>query len=71
MGRHANITHDKFPMQGELVGKRVKVCFHYDTDNILFGTLVRNDAEDPMVDIILLDDDRFVLSTECMFTLAE
>lgn len=71
MGKHANITHDKFPMQGEWVGKRVKVCFHYDTDNFLLGTVVRNDTEAPLVDIIKLDDGRFVLTTECMFAPAE
>jgi hypothetical protein len=52
-----------------VLGKRVEVCFHYDTDNMMFGTIIRNDMENPWVTIIKLDDDRIVLTTECQWSL--
>lgn len=68
MGCHDNIRHDKFPKQGRHAGKRVNVCFHYDTTKTLLGAVVRDDAESPGELIIRLDDGRFVRSVECMYS---
>lgn len=69
MGCVKSIGFDKFPEQGAWVGKRVKVCFHYDTQNAIGGEIVRDDVEFPAVTIIRLDDGRYVLATECQYSL--
>lgn len=65
MGVVANVGYDTFPKQGDWLGKRVKVCFRYDTKHTIGGTIVRDDRQEPFVGIIKLDDGRYVLSTEC------
>ncbi len=65
MGCKSNITIDKFPRQGDWLYKTVDVLFHYDSDNIIEGIIVRDDKEDPWVTIIKLADGKYVLSTEC------
>jgi hypothetical protein len=67
MGSHPYITTADFPTQGPHLGERVLVCFHYDTSQSTKGTMVRNDYAAPWVDIIQLDDGRFVLATECQW----
>jgi len=71
MGTQQNITRDRFPAQGKWVGKRVSVCFHYNTHDQVEGTIVRDDSEDPHCTIIRLDDGRHVLATECQYGLKE
>jgi hypothetical protein len=56
-----------FPKQGLHYAKRVQVAFHYDTSKTVGGNVVRDDAEEPWVTIILLDDGRYVLATECQY----
>ena len=68
MGIVENVGFDKFPKQGEWLNKRTKVCFNYDTSNIIMGIIVRDDREEPHKLIIKLDDGRYVLSTECMLS---
>lgn len=69
MGMHQNITLSKFPEQGDWLGKRTNICFHFDTKNQIQGTIVRDDREEPGICIIRLDDGRHVLTTECQHTL--
>lgn len=71
MGNVANITAESFPRQGRNAGKRVKVCFHYDTSKTILGRIVRDDAESPGVGIIALYDGRYVLTTECQYSINE
>lgn len=66
MGIESNIDYNSFPKQGDWLGKRTKVCFKYDTEHIIMGTIVRDDAEHPFKCIIQLDNGSFVLTTECM-----
>ena len=66
MGVQKNISISKFPQQGSWLGKRTKVCFNYDPNSWIMGTIVRDDSEEPFKTIISLDDGRIVLSTECM-----
>lgn len=68
MGVVSNITKDRFPEQGSFLNIRVKAYFHYDTSTVIMGTIVRDDMEKPLRTIIKLDDDRYVLSTECQYT---
>ena len=68
MGCHKNITINTFPKQGSMLGKRTEVCFHYDTSKTIFGTIVRDDAEDPGESIIKLDDGRYIRATECQYS---
>jgi hypothetical protein len=69
MGCHDNITYERFPKQGDWLGKRVDVCFHYDSSRTIGGTIVREDEEAPWLCIIRLDDGRHVLTTECQHTM--
>lgn len=70
MGCHTNITKDLFPKQGSFLDKVVEVCFHYNTKDTIFGRVVRDDTEEPGRMIIRLYDGRYVLSTECQYSLA-
>lgn len=65
MGIVTNIKHDSFPQQGRILRKRVLVAFHHDTDRVVQGVCVRDDAGEPGKTIIQLDDGRHVLATEC------
>ncbi len=71
MGCHKNVGKDKFPKQGEYLGKRCKVIFFYDASSEVMGTVVRDDAEDPWRTFIKLDDGRVVTSTECQYNPTE
>ncbi len=66
MGIQTNISSTEFPKQGSWLGKRTRVCFKFDVEHIIMGTIVRDDLEHPFVTIIQLDDKRVVLATECM-----
>ena len=68
MGIHKNINFDSFPKQGKSVGKRVKVCFNFDTSRIVHGVVVRDDEEEPGEMLIKLDDGRYVRAVECMYS---
>lgn len=69
MGVVKNISISNFPAQGTHLRKRVKVWFHYDVSKFILGTVVRDDMEEPGVEIIRLDDGRHVLSTECQYSI--
>lgn len=69
MGVVKNVGYDEFPKQGPDLGRRVKVCFNYDLGRSLMGIVVRDDVESPAVEIIALDDGRYVLTTECQYSL--
>lgn len=67
MGVCAEISFDTFPEQGGWVGKRVTVCFHYDTSKPIGGEIIRDDLTAPHRMVIRLDDGRVVLSDECQY----
>ena len=71
MGCHHNIDHDKYPKQGTYLNKNVLVTFHYDTEREQKGKILRDDDDDPYRIIILLDDGRVVLGSECQWRLGE
>lgn len=62
------VGFDEFPKQGSYLNLSVKVCFNYDSSKLIGGTVVRDDRDDPFITIIKLDDGRYVLATECMYT---
>ena len=76
MGCIDTITYDKFPKQKDenytypqfKVGSRVKVYYHYDTLKYHYGTIVRDDLEEPFETIIKLDNGRYLRATECQFS---
>lgn len=68
MGSHANISATKFPKQGRYLNKRTRVCFNYDTSQTLWGTIVRNDAEEPFRTLIHLDNGHFLDAVECQYS---
>ena len=72
MGVSKNVGFKEFPKQGSYFGKRVRVfrvCFNYEAQNQIGGVIVRDDVESPFQTIIKLDDQRYVLATECMYQL--
>ena len=71
MGVVQTVSFDSFPKQGSDLNKRTKVCFNYDTSNLIGGTIVREDREEPFLTMIKLDDGRHVLSTECQHTVPQ
>ena len=76
MGCIDTITYDKFPKQKDKnyiypqfkVGSRVKVCYYYDTSKYHYGTIVRDDLEEPFETIIKLDNGRYLRAVECQFS---
>lgn len=67
MGRHINLRANRYPTQGALVGKRVRVFFHDDYACPTLGRIVRDDREEPFRLIVQLDDGRVVTSDECTY----
>lgn len=70
MGVVKTITFDDFPQQNTGafgVGTRVNVFYHYDTNKMHEGTIVRDDTEEPFETIIKLDNGRFLRGTECQY----
>ena len=76
MGCIDTITYDKFPKQKDenykypefKVGSRVEVCYHYDTSKYHYGTIVRDDLEEPFETIIKLDNGRYLRAVECQYS---
>lgn len=68
MGVMQNVSYDKFPKQSDQLYKATKVCFKYDTLNMVDGIIVRDDLEAPFITIIKLGDGRYINSTECQYT---
>mgnify|MGYP007113027159 CR=1 FL=1 len=67
MGIVKNVGYDKFPKQGEWLGKQVEVCFGYDTSKNVRGSIIRCDAEAPFETIILLENGRVIRDVECQY----
>lgn len=77
MGCISTISYDHFPKQTDSsyeyphLGKNVEVCYHYDTSKKHKGVIVRDDREEPFVTIIALETGRYILGTECQFSLVD
>lgn len=77
MGCVNTIAYDSFPKQRDenykypSIGKRVMVCYHYDTSKTDMGYIVRDDIEEPFETIIKLDNGRYVRGVECQYSFAE
>ena len=69
MGISPHINADTYPEQGTFVGRRVKVCYEYDTSRMVEGVILRDDKTEPGLLIIHTDDGRALLGTECMYSL--
>ena len=76
MGCIDTITYDKFPKQKDenykypefKIGSRVEVCYHFDTSKYHYGTIVRDDLEEPFETIIKLDNGRYLRAVECQYS---
>lgn len=68
MGVAANVGFSQFPRQGNMLGRRVNVCFQYDPTKTIDGVCVRNDMVEPFRTIFRLDDGRYVLASECQYS---
>ena len=56
------------PEQGSWLNRDAEVCFHYNTDRIVNGKIVRDDNKEPFRTVIKLDDGRVVYATECQYS---
>lgn len=68
MGCHYKFDIDKYPVQTKYLGKRVKVCFHYNTSEFRIGTICRDDYGEPGLTLIFLEDGRIVTPAECQYS---
>lgn len=74
MGCINTITYHHFPKQNDSscefpsIGKRVEVCYHYNTKYTHMGTIIRDDREEPYETIIKLDNGRYVRGVECQYS---
>ncbi len=68
MGVSQHVGFDRFPEQGSHLGKRVEVCFDYDTSRSIGGRCIRDDMGGDHRTVFLLDDGRVVLATECQYS---
>ncbi len=77
MGCVNTITFDNFPKQKDenyqypSIGKRVRVCYHYDISKADMGYIVRDDREEPFETIIKLDNGRYVRGAECQYSFVD
>ncbi len=71
MGIEKNVEFDKFPEQGIWLGKQVEACFNYDASKILTGKIVREDIEKPYNTIIELENGKYILATECKYSIKD
>jgi len=71
MGCVKTVGFDYFPKQGTFLGKKVNVCFLYDTSRTIEGKIIRDDMEEPFITIIKLADGRHVLATECQYQIID
>ncbi len=69
MGCVKGVGINEFPEQGSYLGRKVTVCFNYNTKDTITGIIVRDDVTEPYKTIIALADGRFVLTTECQYSL--
>lgn len=77
MGVVETIDFDNFPKQADKnykypsLGRRVRVCYKYDTSRCHEGVIVRDDREEPGETIIKLDNGRYIRATECQYSYIE
>lgn len=71
MGSKENINYDQYPKQTNKVGKKVEVCYHYNTSKTHHGFILRDDAEDPYETIFQLENGRVLRSVECHYRFLE
>lgn len=69
MGCEKTINADRYPQQGNFLGRAVDVCFDYDTSCTIQGKVIRDDAEEPGLMLIQLENGWVVRSTECQYKL--
>lgn len=68
MGVVGTISATRWPKQGPHLGRSVQVCFDYDMTVTLAGRVVRDDYEEPWVTLIEMEGGRYVLATECQYS---
>lgn len=73
MGMVSNINNVQFPVQGNFRGKKMKICFNYDTSKKYDAICIRDDAEEPGKMLFsfthpMTGKTEYVLSTECMYS---
>lgn len=75
MGIENKIDINNFPKQYSVkesstggIGRKVEVCFNYQSDKIIEGVIIRDDCEVPYRKIIRLNDGRVILATECQYS---
>jgi len=65
------MTNQILPKQGTNLYKKVSVTFPDEPNHIHYGTIVRDDIEQPNIIIISPKNNSFILSSECQFDIIE
>lgn len=77
MGCVKTIDYNNFPKQKDdnykypSIGKKVRVCYHYNTNYYHYGIIVRDDIDEPFETIIKLDNGRYVRGVECQYSFVD
>lgn len=71
MSFHPNISAEQFVAQDKkLINQSVVVMFQYESAKPRRGTIVRADAQSPFVTIIQMENNQFILGSECSYKIA-
>lgn len=71
MSRFKYLGVNTYPVQNnQLLNKKVVVMLGFESKRPLLGNVIRADAEPPNEVVILLDDQRVVLGSECSYKVA-
>lgn len=67
MGCVNYINYTFYPEQATDLGRKVKVCYYFDSSKVHYGTIIRSDVSEPYLTIIKLDNGRVLLASECQY----
>ena len=68
MGATKFVSATKYPVQGNFLGKDIKVMFDYDSSMCFSAKCIRDDMAEPFLSLFQLMDGRVVRATECQYS---
>lgn len=51
--------------QGNWLNNKTEVCYHFNTNELEMGIVIRDDMESPWITVIKTERGRYILTTEC------
>jgi len=68
MGIVKGVSFSDYPIQGSNLGKRVSICYNYNSALRHEGVCIRDDMGEPFRTIFQLDNGRVLDAVECMWS---